>query len=216
MAPQDLSDKAKIFYSDGYKIGMEVVEQGITKENIIQAVKKIYQNIDLLIETLLKLAQKENTIIYCRKGCSWCCHQPVYALTHEVLLLQDHFTNNFSEKEREDLNKLAHEKDKKLSPLKNEALLNSKHPCPLLKDGACIAYEVRPMACRIYLSLNLNSCENYFTNPEDKTNYPQVMHFPLQAGRMMNEGFKAALKQAGWKSQEFRIEEGLLKTIVLS
>jgi hypothetical protein len=32
---------------------------------------------------------------------------------------------------------------------------------------------------------------------------------------MLNEGFKAAAKQAGWKSEEFRIEEGLLHHFTL-
>src|SRR5512136_780440 len=31
--------------------------------------------------------------------------------------------------------------------------------CPLLVDGLCLAYPVRPVACRVYHSLNLSDCE---------------------------------------------------------
>lgn len=215
MQNNQLTDQIKTFYSDGYKIGMEAVEKGLSKDLILSTTRKLFQNIDTLNEAILILAKKESTTIFCKKGCAWCCYQPVYALTHEIIYLKEYIKNNFSELVAIDIYRSAREKDHMIGNLKENELLNSKHPCPLLKNGACIAYEIRPMACRIYLSLNLNSCESFYNNPEDKKNYPQVMHFPLRAGRIMSEGYRAALKHAGWKSQEFRIEEGLLANIIL-
>ncbi|NQU85547.1 MAG: YkgJ family cysteine cluster protein [Mariniphaga sp.] len=215
MKLNQLSDQVKAFYSDGFKIGMEVVENGVSTESINLSTHKIYQNIDSLIEAVLKLAKNEDAKVYCRKGCVWCCYQPIYSLTHEIVFLKEFIRDNFTELETQKIYDSAREKEQKIGKLKNDDLLNSKFPCPLLKDGSCIAYKARPMACRIYLSLNINSCESFYNQPENKSNFPQIMHFPLQAGRMMNEGFKAALKQASWKSQEFRIEEGLLKQIII-
>jgi hypothetical protein len=72
-----------------------------------------------------------------------------------------------------------------------------------------MAYPARPMACRIYLSMSVDSCRLYYEEPDKDENYARLFEFPLQAGRMMNEGFTHALKTAGRNSAEFRIEEGL-------
>ena len=210
MDDQHFTGSFKAFYSDGYKIGMQAVNNGLTKESIVEAAKQIYENIDQLTDAFLKLAQQENTTVFCKKGCWWCCYQPVYALSHEVIYLKEFVANNFSNEEQKKIQAKAKEKDAKLEGVNQEALLNSKHACPLLKEGSCSAYKARPMACRIYLSLNLKSCQDFYEEPNTTANYPKIMHFPLQAGRMMNEGFKAALKQNGYFITEFRIEEGLL------
>jgi hypothetical protein len=70
------------------------------------------------------------------------------------------------------------------------------------------------MACRIYLSYKLESCLEFYRNPDNDANYPALLEFPLRAGQMMNEGFRAALKESGLETAEFRIEEGL--SIVLA
>lgn len=73
-----------------------------------------------------------------------------------------------------------------------------------------MAYEARPMACRIYMSMSVDSCKTFYKKPDDETNYPALLEFPLQAGRMMNEGFNKGLKAAGLKGSELLMEEALL------
>jgi Fe-S-cluster containining protein len=210
MTNKQVSEHYNTFYSDGFKIGMEVFENGLTDESLKISIQKIYQNMDGLIDSLLEFARKNDTKVFCRKGCSCCCWQPVFALTHEIVFLNEHIRKNFSKEEIDGVLSRSKEKEKKLRGLNREDLLNSKHPCPLLKYGACTVYEARPMACRIYLSLDLNSCEVFYENPKNPKGFPKLMEFPLHAGRMMNEGYKAALKQVGWVSQEYRLEQGLL------
>jgi Fe-S-cluster containining protein len=205
------SKQYKAFYSDGFRIGMEAIKDGLTKESLKFTTEQIYFNIDGLIDSLLGFAEKKSTKVYCRKGCSCCCWQPVFALTHEITYLNEFLKENFSEEEVKKIVAKAKAKEEKLGSLSKEDLLNSKFPCPLLVDGACSAYPARPMACRIYLSLDFNSCQKFFDEPESQTSFPYIMDFPLKAGRMMNEGFKAALKQEGWISQEFRLDERLAK-----
>jgi Fe-S-cluster containining protein len=206
-----LSKHFKAFYSDGFKIGMNVVEQSFTRESILAATRELYQNIDGLIEPLLGFAEKQGSPAQCAKGCAWCCYQPVYALTNEVLFLHEFVESKFDEQKKAEIYRKADEKNILLKGLPKEVLQNAKHPCPLLTDGACSAYEARPMACRIYLSMSVGSCKNFYSDPSNPSSIPELMDFPLKAGRMMNEGFKAALKQLGRISEEFRIEEGLLR-----
>jgi len=65
------------------------------------------------------------------------------------------------------------------------------------------------MACRIYLSTKLETCLEFCHHTDNETNYPALMDFPLRAGRMMNEGFSAALKAIGIETAEFKLEDGL-------
>jgi Fe-S-cluster containining protein len=200
----------KAFYSDGYKIGMKAVLAGITQETMFSALNEMYYAVDDLINTLSIYANKEGRSIDCKKGCEWCCHQPIYALSYEMEYLNAFVKTNFDKQKQDEIKSRAKTKDIKLKSLNEQDLQNSKHPCPLLENGSCIAYQARPMACRIYLSSNVNTCLKFYKNPTDEKSIPALLDFPLRAGRMMNEGFKAAIKTGGLPSVEFRIEEILL------
>jgi len=50
----------------------------------------------------------------------------------------------------------------------------------------------------------------FYQQPEDESNYPALLDFPMRAGRMMNEGFKSALKTKGITARELRIDQLVL------
>lgn len=199
----------RMFYSEGYQLAQGAISKGLTESGLFEAIRTLYQSIDSVIESLLSLARKQNIQVDCGKGCEWCCHQAVFANSYEMHYLSAHIKTNFAE---EDINltmQKSVEKRSKTSTLNDDEVLKFKSPCPLLADGACSAYPARPMACRIYLSTSLPSCLKFFNDPDDENGFPELMDFPLRAGRMMNEGFSAALKEAGIATTEFRMEDGL-------
>ena len=200
----------KAFYSDGYRFGMRVADSNNDQRVLFETILEMHNEIDGFIESVTKFAEQQNQQIDCRKGCEWCCHQPVFALDFELDYLNDFINHNFNEQKQNEIKKRAANKDKKLSMLKDTDLLDAKFPCPLLENGACIAYKARPMACRIYLSGDVNSCLKFYQNPGNKNSVPALLNITLRTGQMMNEGFKAALKTKGIKTQEFRIEEKLI------
>lgn len=204
-------DIENAFYSDGYKLGMKVADSNGDRNILFQSVSEMYDAIDSFIESFTEFAKKQNQQIDCKKGCEWCCHQPVFALDYEMEYLNDFVRCNFSIEIQNEIKQRAENKNQKLSMLKEPELPNAKHPCPLLENGSCLAYEARPMACRIYLSTNVKSCLNFFQRPKGKKSIPSLLNLTLRSGQMMNEGFKAALKIHGIKTQEFRIEEKLFK-----
>lgn len=203
-------DIENAFYSDGYKIGMSAVHPVIKQKLLFDSLKKMYDAVDDFIKMLSDYAIKQGKNIDCKKGCEWCCYQPVYALSYEMEYLNAFIKNNFDNKSQNEIKVRAEKKNNKLKNLSDTDLLNSKFPCPLLQNGACIAYEARPMACRIYLSTEVNTCLSFYKNPESKDSIPALLDLPLKAGQKMNEGFKAALKTGGLAATEFRIEELLL------
>ena len=206
-----MTEYEKAFYSDGYKLGIGIKNGLYNSVELFEAVESNYKAIDELIESLLNFAKSQNQAVDCQKGCYWCCHQPVFAMSWEMEYLNDFIGKEFDKAIRVEIQKKAAEKRNKINSLSENQILNSKHPCPLLIKNTCSVYSARPMACRIYLSTSLNSCMNFFSKPEDNSTFPALLDFPLKAGRMMNEGFKAALVSNGFEIWEVRIEEGLKK-----
>ncbi len=209
MRRNDLTEHEQLFYSDGHQLGQRAAANVSNEKQFLTYIAETYTAIDKLIDSLLAYAQKQGVQVDCKKGCAWCCHQAVFANSYEIHYLGDFIKNNFSPEEINDIKKKAHNKQNKTSKLKEKDVLNYKHPCPLLVNGSCSAYEARPMACRIYLSMKVATCLEFYKNPRKKDSYPALLDFPLKAGRMMNEGFIDALKEKDIQIAEFRLEEGL-------
>jgi Fe-S-cluster containining protein len=208
----DESEMADAFFSDGYQIAKDLVGTEISTKSLYLGIKKLYSAIDNFMELFLETASQGGVSSSCTQGCSWCCYQAVYAESHEFDFLKNWLKMNLR---TEALNKVREESKKKYnltSKLSKEKRAQYKHSCPLLVNNECSAYAARPIACRIYTSFDLKSCEYEYLHPEDKDHYPQVFDFPFQAGRKMNEGFAHCLKEKGKEIQELSIEEGLIKT----
>lgn len=203
----NLKEIENAFFSDGFKLGMNVCNSGFEPDALYSAVAEMYSSIDGFIEILNSFAKQQEQPVHCQKGCEWCCHQPVFAMQYELDFLNYFIENNFDESQKQALKTRADNKKNAFGFLTEQELLNAKFPCPLLENGACIAYAARPMACRIYLSSDVNSCLRFYKTPSGENSIPNLLNLPLRAGRMLNEGFKAALKNNGFTAREFRIEE---------
>lgn len=206
---KDFTDNDRIFYDDGYNLAQSAIDQGLSNTTLFSAIESLYAAIDGMNDSIMALAQRQNRKVACQKGCHWCCHQAVYANSYELHFLSEKIKSRHSAQK---ISKWAEISDAKLAVTANmneQELATYKSPCPLLENGACSVYDARPMACRIYLSTKLETCLEFYNHPENEHNYPALIEFPLRAGRMMNEGFMAALKEHGIETAEFRLEQGL-------
>lgn len=210
---KQFTENDRIFYSDGYKLAQNAIDKGLTNKTLFEAIEQLYNSIDGLNDSILALAKRQNINVACFRGCHWCCHQAVFANSYELHYLSEKIKEKFTVQEVTGIIAKTTEKHNKTSSLIEEEVLRYKSPCPLLADGACSIYAARPMACRIYLSTKLESCLEFYHHPENEDNFPALIDFPLKAGRMLNEGFRAALKEHGIETTEFRLEEGLYITL---
>jgi Fe-S-cluster containining protein len=213
MENRHFSENDRIFYSDGYKLAQSAIEEGLSNDSLFVAIESLYAAIDGLNDSIIALAERQNIKVACFKGCHWCCHQAVFANSYELHFLSEKIKTHFTSGELADVIAKTEAKYLITSELSEEDILKYKTPCPLLKEGACSAYVSRPMACRIYLSTKLETCLEFYKHPENEANFPALIDFPLRAGQMMNEGFRAALKEFGIETAEFRMEEGLRITL---
>lgn len=213
MSLENLTEHEQLFYTEGFKLGSEAAWVIADEQAYLDRITSMYAQIDGLIESILNMARSQQVPVDCRKGCSFCCYQAVFANSYELHYLSKFLKKTFPHQQVEAVRLKAIEKNEKVSVMSNDRQLNYKSPCPLLADGACSAYAARPMACRIYLSMSLNSCREFFEHPENESSFAQLLEFPLMAGRMMNEGFAAALHEKGIDIAEFRMEEGLASAL---
>lgn len=205
-----LSDNDKVFFNDGLNLALAADQDGISKKSILQTTRQAQDAIDGLVEALSVEAKRHNVTLDCKKGCSWCCHQPIFATSHEMHFMWEFMKLNFSEEDRQQVVQTAFDNYQKRGRMNEDELLADKLPCPLLKNGSCGVYPARPLTCRIYLSMSEPSCKTFFDQPKNKNSFPQLFEFPLQAGRMLNEGLNSGLNESGLNSREMLLEEGLL------
>lgn len=198
----------RIFYRDGYRLALEHLGHELTAERLYRAITQLYQAIDELLDSFLQRSAAEGQLADCKKGCSWCCHQEVFAVSHEFLFLNAYVKRNFTGGGREKILEQARKKVLLSMNRSVEEQLQIRAACPFLDSGACMVYEARPMACRIYLSSSEPSCKKEHDTPGGKAVFPDLFEFPLLAGRMLNEGFVACLKQFGLQSAELPLEQG--------
>lgn len=88
--------------------------------------------------------------ISCRKGCSNCCSHPVFLSLLEGISLYRHLYHAGLWTSALRLEMI--EAHVRTWDLNLEIWALSAQPCPLLKDKECIAYDGRPLPCRVTFS----------------------------------------------------------------
>ena len=112
----------------------------------------------MLDKTLSKMPQAP--AIACAKGCSYCCHVTVAVSAPEVFriarLLRARADDGPSGK-----SSIA-ERARARTAGSMEALVALRTPCPLLVDGDCSIYDMRPLACRQFVSMDAAGCRSAY------------------------------------------------------
>jgi len=211
----DQKEIGKIFYRDGYRLANQHLAEGLSAEKLKGAIKAMYEAVDGLLEAFLQRTGSDGKPAACKNGCAFCCFQPVYAVTHEMLFLKDFIRQNIPQNKQDSF--MKHSREKSLLTLNKsmEEQQKIKFACPFLENSSCRVYEARPMACRIYLSSSVLSCEKDYMDSGRKRDKPELYEFPLQAGRMLNEGFVSCLKQLGLQSTELALEQGYASLVTM-
>ncbi|MEN8227497.1 MAG: YkgJ family cysteine cluster protein [Bacteroidota bacterium] len=211
----DYKEIERIFYRDGYRLAHQYLEEEVSAQNLTAGIRQLYDSVDELLDSFLQRSAMEGRPAECKKGCSWCCHQVVYGVTHEFLYLRDHIEKHFKEETRNKFLEKARESVLLTLQKSHQERLQVKVPCPFLDSGSCSVHAVRPMACRIYLSSSENACKKEHDETVTGNDFPDLFEFPLRAGRMLNQGFVAYLKQIGFQVSEAPLDQGYSSLVTL-
>jgi Fe-S-cluster containining protein len=100
-------------------------------------------------------------LLACAKGCAFCCNQPVIVNAPEVFFL---------------INTIRDRPDRVSAMARAAEILRNRRAdaprvawlqCPLLIENSCSAYGERPLACRTYVSVDVNDCMSGYPQPGD-------------------------------------------------
>jgi Fe-S-cluster containining protein len=96
----------------------------------------------------------------CKVGCAWCCHQLVVVTNFaDGRAILKAAKERMSKRELKAFKRLVRKQAKQISALTHEEAELRQWPCPLLKEGKCSVYDVRPVACRTVFSSDSNCCK---------------------------------------------------------
>ena len=103
----------------------------------------------------------------CCEGCSLCCWLRVDVHAHEVFLIAEFIRARFSQAELSALIARLAVHSGKVLPLTPFEHATQNVVCPLLQNGRCSVYAVRPHSCRRHHSVDFAACQFTYDHPTD-------------------------------------------------
>jgi Fe-S-cluster containining protein len=134
----------------------DALDSGISSARLIDLAGNLARYADAAIEIV---TEEYRPRLDCKEGCSYCCCKPgVLISIPELLRILDHLHTTFDREAIESVRERARRYVGQLEGRSFDAPTDQSVPCPLLRDGRCSVYEVRPLTCRGYNSTSVDAC----------------------------------------------------------
>jgi len=118
---------------------------------------------------LLETASSCPNRLACQPGCDFCCYNQVELTAPEALLLGSFLPPDFLRTPSGCAGTGGRVPGSAGRQTKEQlAALRAEFPCPLLADGRCSVYEVRPLMCRAMHSLDVATCRQELPSPASR------------------------------------------------
>jgi Fe-S-cluster containining protein len=100
-----------------------------------------------------------------------------------------------------------------IMPMIGEQQHRTNIPCPLLRNSRCSVYSARPLACRLYHSLDVSSCKKSYDDPNDLvTCAPHAQKYG-QAWMTMTGLANGAFAHHGYDQNGYELGSALLEAL---
>jgi hypothetical protein len=171
-------------------------------------VKTVYTSVDEAVARVLDRLRSETGIVpSCKLGCCHCCRYHIVMNIAEARTLAQYVKREFSPEQRKDLRMRTqrwHEWNDILRGRGASAdMARQTDPshydpcCPLLVNGACSAYGVRPVVCRThFVSSHPLSC-HAANDPESAEESPLVIELVVTVTNPFSMAVKDHIEKAG-------------------
>ena len=135
------------------------------------------------------------TKVECRKGCAFCCHVNVTVTPLEAARVAAAIVDGRTPPRQSAVIAAAD----RMAGRDAQGRQALRAACPMLVEGACSAYEIRPLACRALLSLSASRCEERFmmAGPEGRSSDLPSLVTPRLIAAGFVSGEMAALQDLG-------------------
>jgi hypothetical protein len=194
--------------NNNFGMGPEEFGAGMPIESQEDFVNAVYSSVDdATARGLDRLRREDGIIPVCKLGCFHCCRYHILTNIAEAHTLAQYVKREFSSDQINNLRmrtKQWHEWDNTRPGRYPSAkidegtdLTNYEHCCPLLVNGACSAYPVRPVACRTHFvcSHPLYCCAA--NDPESTEDAPVVLMSVVTAASPFSMAIRDHIENAG-------------------
>jgi len=146
--------------------------------------------------------------IACHKGCATCCTLRVTATAPEALLIA-----RFIEATRPalarigvDLAQRVREADAVTRGMSEAERVKLRRRCPYIERGACLIYQVRPLACRGHASHDKRACVDAAAGRADSVPHSEA-HLVVRS--LVQNALQSALRDAGYAWGTFELNHAV-------
>ena len=140
------------------------IARSLSPDEFDRAAQLAHAAFDALNEEIIA---RKSVRLACGEGCSVCCSLRVDVFAHEVFPIAHHIRRHFTAAEIANvMTRLAVHAEKVL-PLTPFEHATQNIVCPLLQNGRCSVYVVRPQACRRHHSQDFATCQFTYDHPTD-------------------------------------------------
>lgn len=190
------------------RIGTEEFGADLPMTQEEKFVKAVYSSVDEAVARVLdRLCSESGVIPICRLGCCHCCKYHIVINISEARTLAQYVKREFSPEQRKNLRMRTqrwhewHDSLRGGSPsaeMARQAGPSHYDPCcPLLVNGACSAYGVRPVVCRThFVSSHPSSCRAA-NDPESTEESPRVIELVVTMTNRFSMAIKDHIEKAG-------------------
>ena len=160
-------------------------------------------------DSRMKAVQQSRCVsLACGPGCDLCCYLKVDVSAPEVFYIVD-FLERRHARELPAIKERCALHARNILPLSYDQHLGSNHLCPLNLNGSCLAYDVRPLACRHFHAQNLQTCKYSYENPTELDS-PSSQDFTMETvGKVISAGISAAYEDLGYDTNIYDLGAAL-------
>jgi Fe-S-cluster containining protein len=177
------------------EFAFKLTAESLKRSSDVDSCVALASKVDERIEATLSQANKPDTPIACKAGCSFCCHLRVMIRPHEAIALFRYLRSQVpDEKARAIVAKLLANAELIDSMTETEHM-SARIPCAFLVDGCCSAYSTRPGICAAHHSLEKKGCEDSYNDPTDLSDRIPMLGRVHHIHGAMEAGISRALKE---------------------
>ena len=157
------------------------IRRGVEQRSVDPLMTFVYENLSSGIEGVAHVP------IACGRGCAFCCMNTWIEVTApEVFFTVKNLPRESLEGVKQAVLRACSQTEGKTLAERVRTVV----PCPLLVEGACSVYTIRPVACRLAVSANADVCRRSFTEHSGESIPVPAPWGPLR------QGYRVALEGA--------------------
>lgn len=193
------------FMNDNYHEEMTIFYKNYKKfrKNITQYRPMLKANLIPIVDALESHRDK----VACFKGCSWCCYYRVVARTHEIIAIYTYINTELTESISSNIREEILATAKMVENMSDAKHIETNIKCPMLQNGRCSIYDVRPIKCAGYYSTSDHDCEQLYHNTKVSAGVP-VMDILEKTG-LQDDKVKAVIEYENHDTNEYELVTSL-------